>query len=96
MQDKGEEYTRFKYSQDNRLFMYIKGVADYKRVTKPNTISLLKLDAQGSPYLHSTRGTRVKKLITIWNAFDIIDGTSTTDYAQYLFFVRNADWIKPD
>ncbi|WP_339840488.1 hypothetical protein [uncultured Maribacter sp.] len=91
MQDKGKKFTRFKYSQDNRLFMYIKGIADYKKVTRPNTISLLKLDAEESPYLQSTRGTKVKKLITIWDAYDIIEGTSTTDYAQYLFFVRNAD-----
>ena len=96
MQDKGKAFTKFKYSQDNRLFMYIKGIADYKKVTEPNTISLLKLDAQGSPYLTSTRGTKVKKLITIWEAYDIIDGTYTTDYAQYLLFVRNADWIQPD
>lgn len=96
MQDKGKAFTRFKYSQDNRLFMYIQGIADYKKVTKPNTISLLKLDAKNSPYLNSTRGTKVKKLISIWDAYDIIDGTSTTDYAQYILFVRNADWIVPD
>lgn len=96
MQDKGKAFTRFKYSQDNRLFMYIKGIADYKKVTQPNTISLLKLDAEDSPYLNSTRGTKVKKLITIWDAFNILEGTSTTDYAQYVILVRNADWITPD
>ncbi|AQS94595.1 hypothetical protein BXQ17_11170 [Polaribacter sp. BM10] len=76
--------------------MYIEGIADYKKVTEPNSISLLKLDATDSPYLKSSRGTKVKKLITIWDAYVIIDGTSTTDYAQYILFVRNADWIKPD
>lgn len=96
MQDKGKAFTKFNYSQDSRLFMYIKGIADYKKVTVPNTISLLKLDADGSPYLNSTRGTKVKNLIPIWDAYDIIDGTSTTDYAQYILFVRNADWIQPD
>jgi len=96
MQDKGKDFTRFKYSQDNRLFMYIQGIADYKKVTKPYTISLLKLDAANSPYLTSTRGAKIKKLITIWDGYDILEGTSTTDYAQYIFFVRNADWIKPD
>lgn len=96
MQDKGKAFTKFNYSQDSRLFMYIKGIADYKKVTVPNTISLLKLDAEGSPYLNSTRGTKVKNLIPIWDAYDIIDGTSTTDYAQYILFVRNADWIQPD
>ncbi|WP_396602605.1 hypothetical protein [Algibacter sp. R77976] len=96
MQDKGKDFTRFKYSQDNRLFMYIKGIADYKKVTKPHTISLLKLDADGSPYLKSSRGTKVKKLITIWDAYDILEGTNTTDYAQYILFARNADWIEPD
>lgn len=96
MQDKGNDFTRFKYSQDNRLFMYIQGIADYKKVTKPNSISLLKLNAENSPYLTSDRGTKIKKLITIWEGYDILEGTSTTDYAQYIFFVRNADWIKPD
>lgn len=96
MQDKGNEFTRFKYSQDNRLFMYIQGIADYKKVTKPNTISLLKLDAANSPYLHSNRGTKMKKLITIWDGFDPVEGAPTTAYAQYIFLVRNADWIKPD
>ncbi|WP_179005788.1 hypothetical protein [Winogradskyella forsetii] len=57
MQDKGNTYTRFKYSQDNRLLMYIKGIADYKKVTKPNSISLIRLDEKNSPYLNSTRGT---------------------------------------
>ncbi len=96
MQDKGERFTRFNYSQDNRLFMYIQGIADYKKVTTPNSISLLKLDAPNSPYLTSARGTKMKKLITVWDGYDIIEGTSTADYAQYLFFVRNADWIIPD
>ena len=96
LQDKGQNFTRFKFSYDNRLFMYIKGIADYKKVTKPNTISLIKLDNKNSPYLNSTRGTKTMKLIPIWEAFDIIEGTATTDYAQYVFLVRNADWIIPD
>ncbi|MDO6739399.1 hypothetical protein [Wenyingzhuangia sp. 2_MG-2023] len=96
LQDKGKEFTRFKFSYDSRLFMYIKGIADYKKVTKPNTISLIKLDSKNSPYLQSTRGTKTKSLIPIWEGFDILEGSSTTDYAQYIFFVRNADWIIPD
>ncbi len=96
LQDKGKEFTRFKFSYDSRLFMYIRGISDYKKVTKPNTISLIKLDAKDSPYLYSARGTKTKNLIPIWEGFDIIEGSSTTDYAQYIFFVRNADWIVPD
>jgi len=96
MQDKGQAFTKFNYSQDNRIFLYVKGIADYKKVTTPNSISLIKLDAENSPYKTSTRGTKVKQLISIWEGFDIIDGTATTDYAQYIIFVRNADWIEPD
>lgn len=96
LQDKNKDFTRFKFSYDNRLFMYIQGIADYKKVTRPNTISLIKLDSKDSPYLYSARGTKTKRLIPIWEGFDIIEGTSTTDYAQYVFFVRNADWIVPD
>ncbi len=96
LQDKDKDFTRFKFSYDNRLIMYIKGIADYKKVTRPNTISLIKLDSKDSPYLNSARGTKTKRIIPIWEGFDIIEGTSTTDYAQYVFFVRNADWIIPD
>lgn len=96
LQDKGKAFTRFKFSYDNRIFMYIKGIADYKKVTRPNTISLIKLDAENSPYLYTARGTKTKRLLPIWDGFDIIEGTATTDYAQYVFLVRNADWIVPD
>lgn len=96
MQDKGQEFTRFKFSYDSRVVMYIKGIADYKKVTEPNTISLMKLDQEGSPYTQSLRGTKTSRLIPIWDGFDILEGTVTTDYAQYIFLVRNADWIIPD
>ncbi|MCG1037662.1 hypothetical protein [Polaribacter sargassicola] len=96
LQDKGKDFTRFKFSYDSRLFMYIRGIADYKKVTKPNTISLMKLDAKNSPYLQSTRGTKTKSIIPIWEGFDILEESVTTDYAQYILFVRNADWIIPD
>lgn len=96
LQDKGNAFTRFKFSYDSRLFMYIKGIADFKKVTKPNTISLIKLDTKGSPYSYSARGTKTKSLIPIWQGFDIIAGSTTTDYVQYVLFVRNADWTIPD
>ncbi|NJB35289.1 hypothetical protein [Croceivirga sp. JEA036] len=96
LQDKGKDFTRFKFSYDNRLFMYIKGIADYKKVTKPNTINLIKLDSENSPYLYTARGTKTKRLLPIWEGFDIIEGTATTDYAQFVFLIRNADWVVPD
>lgn len=91
------EFTRLKLSYDNYLFMYLKGVRDYKKVTQKNTITLFKLDSENSPYKQSLRGTKNFALIPIWDGFKIEDkNTVTTDYAQYIFFVRNADWVKPE
>jgi hypothetical protein len=92
-----EKFTRLKLSYDNYLFMYLKGIKDYKKVTKKNTINLFRLDGENSPYKKSLRGTKNFALIPIWDGFKIEDkNTVTTDYAQYVIFVRNADWVKPD
>lgn len=92
-----DEFTRLKLSYDNYLFMYLKGIKDYKKVTKKNTITLFKLDGLNSPYNESLRGTKNFALIPIWDGFKIEDkNTVTTDYAQYVFFIRNADWVKPE
>ena len=91
------EFTRLKLSYDNYLFMYLKGIRDYKKVTDKNTITLFKLDGENSPYKESLRGTKNFALVPIWDGFKIEDkNTVTTDYAQYVFFVRNADWVKPE
>jgi hypothetical protein len=91
------EFTRLKLSYDNYLFMYLKGIRDYKKVTDKNTITLFKLDGENSPYKESLRGTKNFALVPIWDGFKIEDkNTVTTDYAQYVFFVRNADWVIPE
>jgi hypothetical protein len=92
-----EDFTRLKLSYDSRLFMYLKGISDYKKVSEKSTITLFRLDADDSPYRTSLRGTRNFALIPIWDGFKIEDkNTVTTDYAQYIFLVRNADWVVPD
>jgi len=95
LRDKGT-FTRFNFSYDNMLTMYIVGIEDFKRVTPKNSISLIKLNGENSPYLNSLRGTANFSLLPLWQGIDFKDKNSvTTDYVQYVFFVRNADWSKP-
>lgn len=96
MRDKAD-FTRMKLSYDNPLFMRLSGIGDYKRVTTRRSINLVGLNAPGSPYAQSLRGTRNFAILPIWDGFRIEDKrTVTTDYAQYVFFIRNADWVLPD
>ena len=90
-------FTRFGFSYDNIFTMYIKGIEDFKRVTPKNSISLINLNGENSPYKTSLRATSNFSLLPIWNGIDVEDENSvTTDYIQYLFLVRNADWTKPN
>lgn len=95
LRDKGK-YTRFSFSYDNMLTMYIVGIEDFKRVTKKNSINLFKLDSDNSPYKKSRRGFKNFSILPIWNGIKMKNKkTVATDYIQYVFIVRNADWSEP-
>lgn len=70
--------------------MLVEGINDLKELSKPNEISLFKLNSANSPYSKSQNLINVKS-----RAFgeSIIpkDGTFTTDYFQYVFLLRNSD-----
>ena len=95
MKDNGK-FTRFRFSYDNMLTMYIVGIEDFKRATSENSISLLRLNGENSPYKKSLRGTDNFRILPLWDGIKIRNKNSvTTDYIQYVFFVRDADWSEP-
>jgi len=67
----------------------VKGINDLKEFSKPNSITLFKLHSKNSPFLKSQHLISVKSRVF---GEDIVPqkGTSTTDYFQYVFLLRNS------
>jgi hypothetical protein len=76
------------FNSDGPLVL-IKGINDVKELSKPNTITLFKINSQNSPYFKSQDLMNLKSRV---DGQDIIPakGTHTTDYFQYLFLLRNS------
>jgi len=69
--------------------MLVKGINDLKEVSKPNAITLFKLDAKNSPYLKSQNLVTVKSRAFGENIVPLKDA-SVNDYFQYVFLLRNS------
>ncbi len=94
MQDEGP-YTRLNVEYDDILTSYLFGVNDLIELTSPESKSIVRLDGYRTPYNESTRLSNMTKILPIGAALKAEEGYSTTDYYQYLIFVRNSDWAKP-
>ena len=87
------QYTRMPISSDNMLFMYLVGVKDFKRMTQENHKSMVKLNADDSPYSNTIRLDKVIQLLPVTDLFEFND--KGKPYTQYTIFVRNSDWAEP-
>ncbi|MCA1751399.1 MAG: hypothetical protein LC670_06330, partial [Flavobacteriales bacterium] len=92
MQDEGK-YTRMAIGADNMLFMYIYGIKDFKRMTPEYHKSLIKMNADDSPYEDSNRLNLTIQLLPVTELFEMND--KGKPYVQYTIFVRNSDWAAP-
>jgi hypothetical protein len=69
--------------------MLVKGINDLKELSKPESITLFKLNAKNSPYLKSQNLITVKSRAFGENIVPLKDA-SVTDYFQYAFLLRNS------
>ncbi|UPZ16254.1 hypothetical protein [Flavobacterium humidisoli] len=69
--------------------MLVKGINDVKELSKPESITLFKLNAKNSPYLKSQNFITVKSRAFGENIVPLKDA-SATDYFQYVFLLRNS------
>jgi hypothetical protein len=69
--------------------MLVKGINDLKELSKPESITLFKLNAKNSPYLKSQNLIIVKSRAFGENIVPLKDA-SVTDYFQYAFLLRNS------
>lgn len=67
----------------------VKGIHDVAAVSKPNSITLFKINSLASPYHQSQHLIQVKSLLFGENIIPQ-KGTFTTDYFQYVFLLRNS------
>lgn len=67
----------------------IKGINDLKELSKPNSITLFKINSKNSPYLKSQNLISLKSRVFGENIIPE-KGTFTTDYFQYVFLLRNS------
>ncbi|GAA3735399.1 hypothetical protein GCM10022422_17880 [Flavobacterium ginsengisoli] len=69
--------------------MLVKGINDIKELSKPESITLFKLNAKNSPYLKSQNLITVKSRAFGENIVPLKDA-SATDYFQYVFLLMNS------
>jgi len=93
MSDAGK-YTKMPISSDAMLFMYIYGIKDFKRMTPENHKSLVKMNAENSPYATSNRLNKTIQLLPVAEKFEFNE--KGKPYVQYTLFVRNSDWAEPE
>jgi len=93
MRDNGP-YTKMPISSDNMLFIYIYGIKDFKRMTPENHKSLVKMNAENSPYETSNRMNTIIQLLPVTEKFEFDE--KGKPYVQYTVFVRNSDWAEPE
>lgn len=67
----------------------VKGINDLKEFSKPNSITLFKLNAKNSPFLKSQHLISIKSRVFGENTVPQ-KGTFTTDYFQYVFLLKNS------
>ncbi len=70
-------------------FIVVKGINDLKEDSKPNSITLFKINSQHSPYLKSQNLISVKSRVFGEN-FVPEKNSSTTNYFEYVFLLRNS------
>lgn len=87
------KYTRMVITADNLLFMYIYGIKDFKRITKSNHKSLIKMNGEDNPYAGSNRLNTTFQILPVVDIFEMTDAGKP--YIQYTIFVRNSDWAEP-
>lgn len=92
MRDSGS-FTRMPISSDEMLFVYIYGIKDFKRMTPEYHKSLVKMNADNSPYATSNRMNTVIQILPVADKFEFNE--KGKPYIQYTVFVRNSDWAEP-
>lgn len=83
------ENERVDWSNADGPLQLVKGINDLKELSKPNSITLFKLNSENSPFRKSQHLISIKSRVFGENIVPQ-KGTFTTDYFQYVFLLRNS------
>lgn len=90
----GPRYSKMPISSDNIAFMYLWGVADFKRSVKQGNKALVKMNSkENNPYSNSKRLVSAYRILPVTDLFELNEPGK--QYVQYSVFVRNSDWAEP-
>jgi hypothetical protein len=94
----GPQWSEVAFKYDSLLLFYLEGIKDVVRTSGQNTTTFYKLNGKDSPYFHSERLMSVKMILPFLKdqKIEINRNLSSTDYAQYLIFVRNSEAAQPN
>lgn len=85
--------SKFPVSADNIWLMYTYGIGDFKRCTRENSKSIIKMNGEQNPYAHSSRLRKHFQILSLVDLFELNEKDEA--YIQYTVFVRNSDWAEP-
>lgn len=85
----GPDSEKVDYINADGPLQLVKGINDLEELSKPNTITLFKINSQNSPYNKSQSLINVKSRLFGENITPK-KNTFTTDYFQYVFLLRNS------
>jgi hypothetical protein len=85
------QYMPMQWSNDNQM-ANVAGINDVKKITQPNTVTIFKLNGEGSPYHHSLQLAQVSGFQPI----KVTDtNTVTTQCFQYMILLRGSEPSTP-
>lgn len=93
----GPIWSEIEFSYDSFLLFYVKGIKDLKRTSKPNSLTIYKMDEKNSPYLNSKRLMEYEMLLPFFKnqTIELQENFSAAEATQYLFFIRNSEAVTP-
>ncbi len=92
----GPLWSKLSLRYDSLLF-YLKGIKDLKRTSSSNTITFYKIDSDDSPYKNSNRLMDFTMILPFMKSqkIDIPKNKVTSDYSNYIIFIRNSKAAQP-
>ena len=91
-------YKTSKYWDGDSILERVKGIKMLKRIAKDNDVTFFKLNGRNSPFNESlffVNHTRYRESLFRKGKWETEEGSSTTDYIQYLLFIQNSKSNRP-
>ncbi|WP_299760231.1 hypothetical protein [uncultured Pontibacter sp.] len=93
--NKGNAYVNTTWVNNDGPLVFVDGIKDLKAVTKKNSITIFKVDAENSPYRTSSRLAETTILIPNQGIKPDAENPTITQACQYVVLIRNSKALTP-